>query len=246
MVWKQDLAKLKAQLKEEPAPPPRKVIPKPLDATPRSIEEEDALFLAMMGRSKASAPAPVAPRPLEVPAVSAVEPMAAKAAPIDFQDALAGLKGLKRMGSDPLLSAALAPLPPPAKVELPEPPAPEPVAIQAQPEAEPSVSAPVSEGVRPGVPQRIQLAAGMAIEVDGSLDLKGHSLQDALERLKDRTADAQFLRWRSLLVNFGASSDLHEGFLALVAAGGLPGVTRYAQASIPMGGAQAWVLYLVP
>lgn len=247
MVWKQDLAKLKAQLREEPAPPPKKVIPKPLDASPRSIEEEDALFLAMMGRSKPAVPAPTG-RPVEERPAPVVE-APPKPGPADFQDALAGLKGLKRMGSDPLLSAALAPAPLPVKVASPEPP-PAPAALQAaevpEPEPEVEITAPAPGIAKPGQPQRIQLAAGMAIEVDGSLDLKGHSLQDALERVKDRTADAQYLRWRSLLVNLGTSPDLHEGFLALVTAGGLPGVTRFAQAPVPMGGTQAWVLYLLP
>ncbi len=243
MVWKQDLAKLKAQLREEPAPPPKKVIPKPLDAAPRSIEEEDALFLAMMGRAKSPAPVPVARAVEERPAPVVEAP--AKPIAADFQDALAGLKGLKRMEADPLLAAALAPAPVAPKVSLPEPAAPEltPLAVT---EPEPEALAPAVEAVRPGLPQRIQLAAGMAIEVDGSLDLKGHSLQDALERVKDRAADAQYLRWRSLLVNFGPSPELHEGFLALVSMGGLPGVTRFAQAPIPMGGTQAWVLYLQP
>ena len=245
MVWKQDLAKLKAQLREEPAPPPKKAAPKPLEVVSRSIEEEDALFLAMMGRGKAAAPAPVA-RPAEERPAPIVE-APAKPLPADFQDALAGLKGLKRMEADPLLAAALAPAPGVPKAAAPEPPAPEPAPIRAaEAEVEAPAPAPVPEVAKPGLPQRIQLAAGMAIEVDGALDLKGHSLQDALERLKDRSADAQYLRWRSLLVHLGTNPELHEGFLALVAAGGLPGVTRFAQAPIPMGGTQAWVLYLLP
>ncbi|HJW33412.1 MAG TPA: hypothetical protein VJ505_08635 [Holophagaceae bacterium] len=238
------MAKLKAQLREEPAPPPKKVIPKPLEAAPRSIEDEDALFLAMMGRAKSPAPAPtpVARAVEERPAPVVEAPPKPVAA--DFHDALAGLKGLKRMETDPLLAAALAPAAMAPQAPQPDLPPPEAVALPVTPE--PEALAPAAEAVRPGLPQRIQLAAGMAIEVDGSLDLKGHSLQDALERLKDRTADAQYLRWRSLLVNFGPSADLHEGFLTLVSTGGLPSVTRFAQAPIPMGGTQAWVLYLQP
>ncbi|HJV91473.1 MAG TPA: hypothetical protein VJ623_14275 [Holophagaceae bacterium] len=261
MVWKQDLAKLKAQLKEEPAPPPKKVAPRPLEAAPRSMEEEDALFLAMMGRSKSAppmaAPAPEPSAPVAVASAPAVPPVIrpvpapqgvqvpAPPVPADFQEALAGLKGLKRLEADPLLAAALAPAPAP-KSSLPEPPAPAVIPAQAAPAPEPEVQSPGPEAARPGLPQRIQLAAGMAIEVDGTLDLRGHSLQDALERVKDRTADAQYLRWRSLLVTLGSNPELQEGFIAMVASGGLPGVTRFAQAPVPMGGTQAWVLYLLP
>jgi hypothetical protein len=95
------------------------------------------------------------------------------------------------------------------------------------------------------LPARFQLAAGMAIEVDGTLDLRGHSLSDALERLKDRLGDGQVLGWRSLLVTLGPDPVLHEGLLNLLASGEAP-VARYAQAPVPMGGTQAWLLYLGP
>jgi hypothetical protein len=246
MVWKQDLAKLKAQLREEPAPPPVKVAPKPVEAAPRSIEEEDALFLAMMGRRAPAAATPSAPHPGK-PAVPAPTPTPAAAAPSDFGEALAGLKGMKRLETDPVLAAALAPAPPPP-IAAPAPEVLPPAVLESAPLEPPLAPSepPAPEGARSGVPQRIQLAAGMAIEVDGSLDLRGHSVQDALERIKDRVADAQFLRWRSLLIQLGPGAALHEGFLAMVAAGGVPGVARFAQAPIPMGGTQAWVLYLLP
>jgi hypothetical protein len=93
------------------------------------------------------------------------------------------------------------------------------------------------------MPSRFQLAAGMAIEVDGSLDLRGHSMVDALERLKDRLGDGQVLGWRSLLVNLGPEPALHEGLLAFLASGQARMVARYAQAPVPMGGTQAWLLY---
>jgi hypothetical protein len=86
----------------------------------------------------------------------------------------------------------------------------------------------------------------MAIEVDGVLDLRGHSLQDAMERLKDRLGDGLVLGWRSLQVMLGPDPKLHEGLLALLASGETPMVARYAQAPVPMGGSQAWLLYLVP
>jgi hypothetical protein len=93
------------------------------------------------------------------------------------------------------------------------------------------------------MPLRFQLAAGMAIEVDGTLDLRGHSLRDALERLKDRLGDGVVLGWRSLQVTLGHDAALHDGLLALLASGETPMVTRFAQAPVPMGGTQAWLLY---
>jgi hypothetical protein len=98
----------------------------------------------------------------------------------------------------------------------------------------------------PVMPLRFQLAAGMAIEVDGSLDLRGHSVSDAMERLKDRLGDGLVLGWRSLQVTLGTEPALHEGLLELLASGETPMVLRYAQAPVPMGGTQAWLLYLGP
>ncbi len=86
----------------------------------------------------------------------------------------------------------------------------------------------------------------MALEVDGTLDLRGHTLTDALDRLRDRLGDGQVLGWKSLLVTLGPDPVLHEGLLALLGGGGAPLVARFAQAPIPMGGAQAWVLYFAP
>ena len=83
----------------------------------------------------------------------------------------------------------------------------------------------------------------MAIEVDGTLDLRGHSLADALDRLQDRLGDGQVLGWRSLQVTLGQDPLLHEGLLNLMASGQVPMVARYAQAPVPMGGNQAWLLY---
>jgi hypothetical protein len=95
-------------------------------------------------------------------------------------------------------------------------------------------------------PVRFQLAAGMALEVDGTLDLRGHSLPDALERLKDRLGDGLVLGWRSLQVTLGPDPLLHEGLMDLLASGQAPMVARYAQAPVPMGGSQAWLLYFGP
>lgn len=92
-------------------------------------------------------------------------------------------------------------------------------------------------------PVRIQLAAGMAVEVDAVLDLRNHSVPDALGRLRDRLEDGAHMGWRTLHVVLGEDEALHAALLALFAGGGALKISRYAQAPVPMGGAQAWVLY---
>lgn len=84
----------------------------------------------------------------------------------------------------------------------------------------------------------------MAVEVDGTLDLRRHSLNDAKERLKERIHDGAALGWRTLLVTLGPNEALKQGFLAFLTTSDASLISRYAQAPIPMGGAQAWVLYL--
>jgi len=86
----------------------------------------------------------------------------------------------------------------------------------------------------------------MAIEVDGVLDLRGHSRSDAMERLKDRLGDGAVLGWRTLQVLLGTAPELHEALLDLLNSGEIPLVSRYAQAPVPMGGNQAWLLYFGP
>jgi hypothetical protein len=83
----------------------------------------------------------------------------------------------------------------------------------------------------------------MAIEVDGMLDLRGNSRSDAMERLKDGLGDGAVLGWRTLQVILGPAPELHEALLELLNSGEIPMVSRYAQAPIPMGGNQAWLLY---
>lgn len=245
MAWKQDLAKLKQQLGPEqpvaPKPPPR---PAPPPGGPPPLADEDAVFLSAMGLK----PAPPRPTP---PAASEKAPEAPAAGkspiPDSFQEAILELKGLKPMAkgfSARPISAPRSPLPtvpPPVPVEpvLPEPLI--PVLVIPEPVV------PVSEPQAPSVmPSRFQLAAGMAIEVDGSLDLRGHSLPDAMERLKDRLGDGLVLGWRSLQVTLGPDPILHEGLVDLLASGQVPMVARYAQAPVPMGGNQAWLLYFGP
>lgn len=239
MAWKQDLEKLKQQLAPEvPAPAPRPM-PKPVakPTGPVQMEDEDAVFLSAMGQ-KPAAPRPtksVEPKPVQGEAEVPPPPT-----PDTFQAAVKDLKGLKPLvkglADRPTPVAPVAPIPPPIPPEpdiSPKAPVPEP---PPEPEAPAQSLGPV----------RFQLAAGMAIEVDGALDLRGHSLPDAMERLKDRLGDGMVLNWRSLQVTLGPDAALHEGFLELLVSGQAPMVARYAQAPVPMGGTQAWLLYFGP
>ncbi len=247
MAWKQDLAKLKQQLGPEtpvaaPKPPP-KAIPKPLG--PAALDDEDAVFLSAMGL-RPSAPRPVKPSVADdAPSVSAVP---SSPAPETFQEAIKDLRGLKPLAKGLPEQAPTSPLSK-LRVEAAEPPKPisEPSPIQIPAVAPPEpITVEPEPRVPPMMPLRFQLAAGMAIEVDGSLDLRGHSLSDAMERLKDRLGDGLVLGWRTLQVNLGPDPALHEGLLALLASGEAPMVARYAQAPVPMGGTQAWLLYFGP
>ena len=231
MVWNKDLAKLKQELKTEEKTEPKAPVPKPKPSAPRELDDEDALFLAAMGgRRKAGPQAPDSP--LDEPA-----PMKKAPEQADFTEAMATLKGMK-------------PVPPPRIPLRKEPPAPKP-APEAIPEApvEVSIAAAVPEKTPEPEPARwtpplIQLAAGMAIEVDGALDLRGHSPVDAIERLKERLLDGHLLGWRTLHIQLGTSQDLRQAFLDFLSGPDAGLVARYAQAPIPMGGAQAWILYL--
>ena len=154
--------------------------------------------------------------------------------------------------------ASLSPAPPvdvlpttPPPVPLssikPQPPPLDPIPAQVLKPLPPEPLSPAPQPLaQPGMPVRFQLAAGMAIEVDGALDLRGHSLSDAIERLKDRLGDGQLLGWRSLQVTLGPDPILHDGLLELLTSGQVPMVARYAQAPVPMGGTQAWLLYFGP
>jgi hypothetical protein len=240
MAWKQDLEKLKQQLgPEAPASAPR-VVPKPVvkPTEPIQMEDEDAVFLSAMGLKPAATRA-LAPMTLK----DANEGMPASDLPVPetFQEAVRDLKGLKPMARNfadrpaPLPTTVVSivpPAPPPVRSE-------EPARLELPPEPEPTIPPSLK-------PLRFQLAAGMAIEVDASLDLRGHSLSDAMERLKDRLGDGKVLNWRSLQVTLGPDPALHEGLLDLLDSGQAPMVARYAQAPVPMGGTQAWLLYLGP
>jgi hypothetical protein len=244
MAWKQDLAKLKQQLEPEPVgvpKPPPKPVAKPTG--PIVLDDEDAVFLSAMGL-KPSAPRPAKPLPSE-PTTTAVPVVPEPPPPETFQDAIKDLKGLKPLSKG--LSDRPAPPPPsvPAikALEIVATPPPQPVAETPKPE--PAVAHPLLV-TPPMAPVRFQLAAGMALDVDGVLDLRGHSAMDAMERLKDRLGDGMVLGWRSLQVTLGPDPTLHEGLMALLASGEAPMVARYAQAPVPMGGTQAWLLYFGP
>ncbi|HXC17309.1 MAG TPA: hypothetical protein VNV60_07715 [Holophagaceae bacterium] len=232
MVWKQDLAKLKQAFPEVGGPPPPPVKPKPKPVEVKDLNAEDAFFLAAMG-----APAPRPPKvEMVAPPVQVVAPPAVEAS---FDAEILDLKGIKPLSRNPVLATPPAAVPskveaPPAKVEIapiPEPaiaPVGLPVALELDP----------SRG-----PIRIHLAAGMAVEVDALLDLRNHSVPDALGRLRDRLEDGAHMGWRTLHVVLGEDEALRDALLALFTAGGSLRISRYAQAPIPMGGAQAWVLY---
>lgn len=232
MVWNKDLAKLKQDLKTGEEAPPKRPAPKPAPkpAAPRELEDEDALFLAAMGKRRPSAPPEPDASPLAKPS-----PARPPVEQTDFAEAMTALKGLK-----PVVSPKL----PPRKE-----PAPPPEPVREEPAVEPPPPAPAAETPRAPEPPRwtpplIQLAAGMAIDVDGSLDLRGHSASDAIERLKERLLDGHLLGWRTFHIQLGASEELRQAFLAFLDGPEAGLIARYAQAPIPMGGAQAWILYL--
>ncbi len=261
MVWKQDLAQLKQQMK--PDLPQASPTPKPVKPpqTSQSLEDADLIFLQAMG-GVAVPPTPVSASPISVsgavPAPRSLEPES------DFSAVLGDLKGLRPLSQNPVFEApSSAPLPTAALSAPPLVPAP---ALPLAPFSEAAPSPVRLESVivrtelretpkaamahpqeaprlRSG-PALIHLAAGMAVEVDGTLDLRRHSVNDARERLRERVGDGVSLQWRTLLVTLGPSEALKQGLLAFLTTPHAQFVSRYAQAPIPMGGAQAWILYL--
>ncbi len=264
MAWKQDLAKLKQQLAPEPAAPaPRMPRPAPKPAAPAPMEAEDAVFMAAMGLRRAAAPVPSpAPGTVEPPQ----KPVEAPTKPPEtFDEALRDLKGLKPLAKGlpglvqtrPATPKAQAPLSPATGRPAPPPlGAPAPPSAESGPDPLPDFPVPpaslaasdltVLTPEAGAAPSQFNLAAGMALEVDAVLDLRGHSLGDALGRLKDRLGDGCVLGWRVLQVTLGSDPLLHEGLLTLLSSGSLPAVARYARAPIPMGGNEAWLLYFAP
>ncbi len=273
MVWKQDLAQIKQQLKpaQDPPAPPPKQIPPPLAS--QSLEDADLLFLKAMGgvAVPASPPATIPSSETEekgsalktsfaATSTNGMRPPSTVDSIGDFNQAVVDLKGLRPLAKNPLLSAPSPTLAPPNELSIPQiigkasphlPPEPfekEGSASPLTPETDTLGVQKESQGIpftRSG-PTLMHLAAGMAIEVDGTLDLRRHSLGDAKERLKERIHDGLALHWRTLLVTLGPSEAIKQGFLAFLTTPQGQFISRYAQAPIPMGGPQAWVLYLEP
>lgn len=239
MVWKKDLAKLKQDLKQEEALAPPKPVPvkrNPKPEGPLDMEGEDAMFLAAMGKRPGR---PSSGVPLEPPVASPSRPESVPMKEEGFLEAMGTLKGVKRIPEalpvQPNEQKPAEGLATPKPEKSPEIPA-------AVPEPMPVAEEPVAEEPKAG-PVQMQLAAGMAIDVDGSLDLRGHSPQDAMERLKERILDGQVLGWRTLHAYLG-SAELGAAFQEFLKCPEAQSIVRYAQAPVPMGGNQAWILYL--
>jgi hypothetical protein len=272
MVWSNDLAKLKQSLragegKAAPAPPAK--VKQPPPQARRSLEEEDAVFLAAMGKTGAASgvqsKAPDAPQgPGEAGAASGVRapdaPQGPKeaGAPISagggFGEAMQGLGGVRPLyprGAEGARGARDSKEPPPPRPRpaapgawRKEPPKDAPREMQSQ-GAGPDVgqSAAQDAGVFHLLPERIQLAAGMTIEVDCALDLRKHNEADAGERLKERVMDGVCLGWRTMQVVLGSSEPLRQALLTYMASPAAHPLANYGEAPVPMGGAQAWILY---
>jgi len=256
------LAKLKQSLKADeeksvqtpkPAAKPK---PQPVQA-PKSLQEEDEMFLVAMGRAAATAhKAEVTPDG------------------DGFGKAMQGLGGVKPLVGDTIVGQA--------KGHSPER-APHHAADNAQAGKKGETSTPARPGHREATlalldahdahngadghwaapaaehgpahqslqgsggphlpPERIHLAAGMTIEVDSVLDLRKHNETDAAERLKERVLDGACLGWRVMHVILGNSEPLRQVLLDYVASKQAHPLSKYGEAPVPMGGQQAWILY---
>lgn len=198
----------------------------------------------------ASVPAAAAPASVEAPQKDVVPPVE-PAEVEDFAQAMFGLRGMKPVAgkrvAENVKAVASSPAPVPAAASPAQIPAPEPEPVEPPKAAEsqaPEVPEP-HEAATPSRPALMQLAAGMAVEVDGTLDLRGHSVVDARERLEERVQDARFLGWRTLHVHLGPDPELAAMFEAFLDAADVRHLSRHAIAPIPMGGPQARILYLV-
>jgi hypothetical protein len=266
MVWSNDLAKLKQSLragegKAAPAPPAKAKQP----PARKSLEEEDAVFLVAMGQAGApqgpgearqvgaasgartAAPDASGVRAPDAPGAQTKAPDAPTLAAGGFGEAMRGLGGVRPLGTkDPK---------DPKGHKEPAPPRPAPPAQGAAPKETPKGapgeapnpgagnSAAQDDGVFHLLPERIQLAAGMTIEVDGALDLRRHNEADAAERLRERVLDGVCLGWRTMQVILGNSEPLRQALLAYMASPAAHPLANYGEAPVPMGGAQAWILY---
>ena len=90
---------------------------------------------------------------------------------------------------------------------------------------------------------KIHLAAGISVTVSSRLDLSGHTKTDATERLKECIINGYVLGWHNMHVLTGNSEELGKVVINLLKSPTGKHITRYAQAPIPMGGPNAWILY---
>jgi hypothetical protein len=235
MVWNKDLAQLKKDLKmqEGNSPPPPPAPPaKPAPAVPKTLEEEDALFLAAIGKS-------IAGKSLN----GASKEQGASERGGEFEEAMSQLKGVKPKVSEPHAAPGS---PAPKATEFQQP-----LVRNAVEELAASLESVPPEffkdeegaGAKKGGPEIIQLAAGMTIEVDGQLDLRNHNDDDAAERLKEKVLDGLCLGWRSLHVILGNPGPLHQVFAQYIKSTHSCPLVKHAQAPVPMGGDKAWILY---
>jgi hypothetical protein len=230
MVWNKDLAKLKKDLKAQEGnskPPPAPSV-KPASTLPKSLEEEDALFLAAVGKSINAPP----------------KQQWASEGANEFEGAMSQLKGIKPITPATALAApeghpAVASVP----QQTPEQNTVEELVASLEPIPTEFLKGEGGTEAKKGLPEKIQLAAGMTIEVDGQLDLRNHNHGDAAERLKERVLDGLCLGWRSLHVILGNPGPLHQVFEEYINSPQSYPLAKYAQAPVPMGGSKAWILY---
>jgi len=230
MVWSNDLAKLKQDLKAKDATgggniaplAPAKQAAAPI--VPKPLEEEDALFMTAVGKSISH---PVAQKQLEEQNTGD-----------EFAKAMSQLKGVKPSGQG---TAAYADSAFNAQRAAPRP-ADDFEGFEDFADICLTKSERRDRGDR-AKPEEFHLAAGMVIEVDGQLDLRNHNETDARERLAERVMDGQCLGWRSLHVILGNSETLHQVLRDYLNSPQSSPVVKYAQAPVPMGGNKAWILY---
>jgi len=90
---------------------------------------------------------------------------------------------------------------------------------------------------------QIHLATGIHISVSSCLNLSGHTKIDANERLEECVLNGHALGWHNIHVLTGNSEEIRQIVISLLKGPTGQYITRYAQAPIPMGGTNAWILY---
>ena len=239
MVWSNDLAKLKQNLKAQDATgnvgsvphAPAKQAAAP--TVPKPLEEEDALFMTAVGKS--------------VSHQTTQRHIEEQGTEDEFAKAMSQLKGVKPSGQRTQDAAAhQAPKLEAAHADSASSPAPRPADDFDGFEDFADIGLAKGERRNKGDgarPEEFHLAAGMTIEVDGQLDLRNHNEADARERLAERVLDGQCLGWRSLHVILGNSEPLHQVLRGYLDSTQSAPLAKYAQAPVPMGGNKAWILY---